>query len=284
MSVITPTQKSKKAAVKGPVGGYDFGNKRQYRRTLWNFIDQCLKSIPIKERSALILDTSDAEETFFLIARGYLARNITVVNTDRTQLAWINNRVGKSGNGRVNTRTGDVFSVMCCGDTNYDAINLDLMGPVCDGLMQGLSNLPVKAGGVVSVSVLRGRERGDYAAIMNRMAVVRREIRSTKEDIPNSIFGPLAKQAVDRSRLPDYGRLFAIAAATARAALASRPPLLQVKGRWGQYRSTAGSQTMLWYAQQFESTHRYFELYERREIDKHSVFTPRDLFPSHIPE
>lgn len=229
-----------------PATGYDFGNKKAYRRTLWNLVDTALHfKKPQSTRKVLILDTSDAEETLFLIARGYRPENITVVNRNAAELAWLTRRLHDRGINGVKTIAKDVFEVVGNNPT-FDAINLDLTSPMNIRLAEFLRGMSIVDEIVIAVSVLRGRETDVIVRELYKCSrepeFTTVEQRAQREawfqlmrscDMSN-IFGPLSDS--------DFMRLTILLAAQ-KPHQKEAGPLLRA---WGRYRSSAGSQTMMW--------------------------------------
>jgi hypothetical protein len=78
-----------------PDGGYVFGNKNQYRRQKWAFVERVLH-VPIKQRKVLLLETEEFNEVTLLLKRGYRAENLVLVNRgwDNAALkAWATRRL-----------------------------------------------------------------------------------------------------------------------------------------------------------------------------------------------
>lgn len=212
----------------GPSTGYNFGNKRQYRRNVWRFIDDNLIGVPIKDRKVLIIDTKDGLETRFLIQRGYRPSNLYVVNKNPAEVAWLTRRLREDGLQPVNTYGVDVFEAAASiakSGVKLNAIQLDLCGSETDGLLYKLGDLAVNevtsSGAVVTLTVLRGRD------VLAGPKVLWSTIPGLSTDDARII------AAVDRikgSASPDiYGCYYHIK-----------------KFCYGVYKSTAGSQTMLW--------------------------------------
>lgn len=240
--------------IKGkPKSGYDFGNKKHYRRTLWNFIDNALRfKKPIRDRKVLIIDTSEAIETLFLVERGYKPENLTVVNRNPAELAWLTRRL-RNDHAITGVRTiaDDAFEVA---DDKFDVLNLDLTGPISTRLMERLKALEVKSESVIAVSILRGRESDagfrqiyrwleklenepdDDADLTQQGAALMRSFLLGHHRCDFSDDGPSDQ---------DFIRVFSLI-----------PPLKIQESinihlldfAWGRYASTAGSQTMLWVA------------------------------------
>lgn len=255
----------------GPATGYDFGSKRHYRRTVWNFADECLARIPRRARRVLILDTAEAEETLFLVkTKGYHPANIHAVNRNPAEVAWLTRRLASSGIRGVHTHGTDAFKVLHELTPNLDAINLDLTGSVTPKLMDNLASLKLHDNLFLAVTALRGREK------------LRESDRATGIIGGNGVAGlTLGNGPV--AGIPDH--LLANAQATLLKLLPALEKNIRAKGpasdgladgmdiqrivslldaptdsihyhtkmRWGRYRSTAGNQTMLWLARHFRA-------------------------------
>ena len=227
------------------------------RRTLWNFIDGCLSdsNIPIRERTAVYLDTADAGETLFLLNRGYKPRNLHVVNRNISEVAWVQRRVTEAGYSCVNTYGSDVFDALDGISTPIHAINLDLCGPVTEKLLDKIAGQSkgrsFYLGQVIAVTVLRGREHGDIAE----------RIRLAKE---SSNLGAFERYATDISYFGDSGDAYRLG--TLLGAVKGIRTTVDGNRRfevdniaWGRYKSTAGNQSMLWIAAQIEAMNVKFD-------------------------
>jgi hypothetical protein len=227
-----------------PAGGYDFGNKRAYRRTLWNFVDNALRfKNSIKKRKVLILDTNDAEETSFLIDRGYRPNNITVVNRKQIQLDGLVQRFG------VKTICDDVFNIINNGNNDYDVINLDLTCPINLEIVGKLDNIPIYDEKIIAISILRGREldkeiREAYSNSNEALSIICDS---------NETIGTVFNEMLDEFRandwimkIDDLSQIDLIRLALLLGG--HKEDSIAMNRIWGRYKSSACSQTMLWAA------------------------------------
>lgn len=240
-----------------PETGYDFGNKKQYRRTIWNHADECMIK-PRSKRRVLIIETSECEEVLFLVSKGYRPENIHAVNRKAAELAWMTRRLrDHHGIVGVHTHAIDVFDLLEKESLidQLDAINLDLTGPVSRTLMVRLMSLKLHDEMFVSVTVLRGREYPEKG-----LSVIKSELfgedpildpalvkalKTSQEEIIEGLAALHQEidQMADQDGLPkgdDALRVGYIQAGLLRSGMR------EVNSRIGRYRSTAGSQTMLW--------------------------------------
>lgn len=240
-----------------PESGYRFGNKAQYRRELWKFADRCFIDIPTRNRKVLILETSEGEEARFLVEqKGYDSRNIHAVNRNPAELAWMTRRLRDDyGITGIHTHAGEAFEILTELIGDLDAVNLDLTAPVSKRLKEQLESIKVHDRLFLSITVLRGREQN----LRGREPVSDEELME-HEWIKDWLRGPTAKRLHDEwsncgppsgMRGHDFFRLMVMYYPFI---LQESEGLPSVGQRWSFYRSTAGTQTMLWFARFFMDT------------------------------
>jgi hypothetical protein len=151
-------------SVHGPDGGYDFGNKRQYHRTVWNAIEARLVGIPKAERHVVILESQEGGEARFLLDRGYRADQIHAVNRSAAVIATMTRSLRSDGYRDVDTHGGDVTAVLARLRDRHPihAINLDLCSnaswATIQWLRQSTTVLDTLDNVVLGVTLMRGRE------------------------------------------------------------------------------------------------------------------------------
>ena len=156
-----------------PATGYDFGNKRHYRRSVWNFLESRFPHTPLRDRTAFILDTQEGLETKFLIERGYNPDNIHVANENPAILAHMTRSITKQYGVRVNTYGCHAAEAIqkAIYKHKVESVNLDLCGPMSGELAHHLeftrTFLPQNT--AIALTMLRGRER-DLAPIFREMS------------------------------------------------------------------------------------------------------------------
>lgn len=209
--------------------GYDFGNKRQYRRIIWAEIDRRMRK-PIADRHVFILDTKEGLEVEFLIRRGYRPDHIHVCNENAAQVSVLTMKLLASGADRVNTYgvpIGKALKRIKKLGIKLDAIHADFCANLTDQLVDWLDD--IRGGSydqtVIAVNMLRGRELGLWQ--IARDSMLRRGV---KTDLAG-----------------DYARLRTVVGelSGAMGESATCCHFHPQKLRWGSYLSTSG-QTMLW--------------------------------------
>lgn len=244
---------------RGPVTGYDFGNKRQYRRTVYAFVDRCLGHRPVRERRVLLMEDVEALEVKFLLQHGYRPDNLVAVNVNAAVLATVTRHLDAAWLPRIRTMTGDVFDVAqrCrrAGET-FDVLHLDFTGPFTETMrdrLEDFRNEIVRNDSIVIVNMLRGREFDDLVRI--RTAAQRHIVSSAKEvrDVLGRPFAPSAAGLNDMSRvagtlqaLQGFVNEEAIGCHFHLAGLHPDDTNAEPSVRFGSYRT--GTQTMRWVA------------------------------------
>lgn len=243
-----------------PVGGYSFGNKKQYRRTLWHFVDDCLDR-PARHRVAVYLDTSEGLETRFLLSRGYSPENLHAVNWNPAEVAVLTKNLARDGV-RIKTHGVEAFRAIrdAAKVAPIDVINLDLCGPVSVSLMENLSALRDSLHEtMVAVTVLRGREQGEV-----RDAITQANERQSRGDVDDEVgLRMAAASAAGHASETDVVRVRAILYSIIgdwNDATGPEDLAWMESWRWGKYRSSAGSQTMLWVVGHFRTARRLREI------------------------
>lgn len=162
---------------------YDFPNKRQYRRTIYRYVDdhcpypECpnllptTRKVPIKppsERRLLYLESSQCEETKFLVRqRGYHPSQLYPVCDSPAVQAWIVMNAARDGISGLNVANGKVEDLIleyAKKGIFFDSINLDFTGclsiPICTALAK-IGRI-IKPYTIVSITILRGREEAGF--------------------------------------------------------------------------------------------------------------------------
>lgn len=204
-----------------PDGGYDFGPKRDYRRHIWGALGEVSGDVAM-------MPSIEGDEIWEAEKRGFSRPRIHVVDRNPAIVAHIQRRFPG-----VRTYGVDLLRAqdrMAEKGVSLAAANWDLCGPIGPsvwGAMQGSLGLMVP-GGMVGVTVLRGRET-----------------RTARDALKWAPFGGWWSRRVWNAWTSgerwlsdtDVSRLWSLAVAMKGHAHLERA---------GIYRSTAGSQTMLW--------------------------------------
>lgn len=208
-----------------PEAGYDFGNKRQYRRTIWaTFRKLCVGSLA--DSHALLMPSSEGDEIDVALNNGFREYNLHVVDWNPAIVAHLKRRhplintygclVSKAGE-RI-ARSGIKLSVA----------NLDLCNQISAARTVEIEtffrNEPMVDGGAAAFTILRGREQGIYRDALKRLLPGHAPQLYADGDLARFLLGACFHCPSSQS-----GKYWM--------------PLLL---RDGIYRSTAGNQTMMW--------------------------------------
>ena len=186
---------------------YDFPNKRQWRRTLYSYVDQFSQK-QRAERRLLYLESSQALETIFLVKqKGYKPGQLYPVCDSPAVQAWITTNAERAGIRGLNVKNGlveDVIRGYAEQGIFFDSINLDFTGPLSRAMFLCLAKIGVclRFRTIVSVTILRGRESNkftegvlieDKETILGEMASLQAEFQSRGI--------PLGQTPMDAARL-----------------------------------------------------------------------------------
>jgi hypothetical protein len=144
----------------GPATGYSFGNKKQYRRTIWRGIDDAIKRfVPLKSRRVLYLESSEGLETEFLLERGYNSENLFPCNKSAAQVAWATRRFKN-----VHGFGCDILVALerlNKTDRAPHIIDLDFCGCISNPIVESLTRLSqmLERPCYLNFTVLKGREQ-----------------------------------------------------------------------------------------------------------------------------
>lgn len=216
---------------RAPVGGYDFPEKRQYRRQAWNAIAGAVRTFGnIKRCHALLMPSSEATEVAVAESKGFLRRNLHAVDSSVAIAATISRKYpGIDAKGGL---VSDACKRMAGDGVRLHAANLDLCGSVGDKYLREVSDVS-RCGiwakwAVVGITALRGREDSETITHLQDIGVQAM---------------PLGKYQVRGTEYieTDLGRLGLVG-----SVLGGWAYMADLLLRFGIYRSTAGNQTMIW--------------------------------------
>jgi hypothetical protein len=238
-----------------PEGGYDFGAKKHYRRDIWSTFRKFTGTDTHSAR-ALLLPSLEGDEIDVALSKGFREENLHIVDRNPAIVATLKRRYPC-----INTYGVEIERAVrrfadeeTCGYgfageeqrdyPTFDVANLDLCANVNARTAAGISamaSLGVFDGAMVSVTMLRGREKPSlFAGIEKRGKQSDTMMRLLRACCGDHKFND-----------NDYGRLdfFHYALTTAvswdgsRLATGAR---LALPMRADIYRSAAGTQTMMW--------------------------------------
>lgn len=227
-----------------PIGGYEFGAKRHYRRNVWATIRRICQRLAIPRGSAhaLLMPSIEGTEIEVAMQAGFKEQHLHVVDRNPAIVAHLKRRFPKINAYGVELETA--CSRLAKKGVDLRVANLDFCSYVNRDVIAAVEAARACIGrankGCVAVNVLRGRERDvpmwkGFAQSFDRpewfaAGPAREAARLMRERMPDGL--------VDRSRL-----IRIAAALISRAPDKCSDPLLE---RSGIYRSAAGGQTMLW--------------------------------------
>lgn len=214
----------------GPDNGYDFGRKRQYRRHVWGFLRrQC--PAPKGRAQALLMPSIEGAEIEEALKRGFCEPNLHVVDRNPAIVAHLKRRFPK-----IHTYGVELSKAAQRMRGTVDVANLDLCSCMGDKLKNSLlgSTAALRRHSVVAVTMLRGRERRDALPFIDFMAKDKHELH---EMDAVEYIGTVEPNDRDKGR---------VALAACLLAFSEDLDYMVRVLRWGIYRSSAGSQTMLW--------------------------------------
>lgn len=178
---------------------YDFGPKRQWRRTTWNSIRDRLPTIGVRVKDAVVLYLAGEHDLDreIAISKGFKDRNLIAVDRDRKIVSSLRSggalavcgsleHVVQHWSGQVNV----VIADMCCGFTESPitiAVHM-IVNPSFEtclsvfNLMKGREKWTSGAG-----DFAKGRHRGEAIANM-AYGFVRTKINDLPEDVAKNVF------------------------------------------------------------------------------------------------
>ncbi len=220
-----------------PEDGYDFGNKRQYRRTIWNGFAQLGT-----DGHALLMPALEGDEIDEALRHGFREDHLHVVDHNPAVVATLKRRYP-----RIHTYGVDV--VRACRriakkGIDLVAANFDFCGPVSPALFQRVQRVAAMhcwaPRSRLAVTVLRGREHGTARTWLRRRLFLQTGHNFWRGSEVRAL-------AYGRPSIADRARIGAVGEALMDWGFAYDPMKMTVwLSRIGTYRSIAGNQTMLW--------------------------------------
>lgn len=237
---------------KAPKTGYDFGQKRQYRRDVWATFKRCTHG-SISDAKVALMPSLEGDEIEVAKANGFREHNIAVIDRNPAIVATIKRRFPKVATFGVDAARA-AERVAEWADGKLAAVNLDLCGgadrPLFETLIAWAQSRALADCGHVAVTVLRGRER-KWAFAEKRDLVYQgnpetfHQIQQalTPRDSMRVAFISMSLAGRNPVLLANrFGRL----SEDENMRMMARSPYIPRIVRAGTYRSTAGSQTMMW--------------------------------------
>lgn len=229
-----------------PESGYVGGTKNQYRRNVWAaFKAACgTQGWSKSQAHALLMPSAEGKEIDVALAAGFRENRLHVVDKNPAIVAHLKRRYSK-----INTYGVDIGAAaerIRRSGVRLKVANLDLCSNVswslCEDVLAGFSDAQcLDDVSYVALTVLRGRERTD---IFNPIAERPDLFLDTWDERFAHVNGALG--ATDRLRIA-YASMF-LCGKRVSISRARHSDFYVVKA--DTYKSTAGSQTMLWFVQQ----------------------------------
>jgi hypothetical protein len=184
-----------------PVGGYDFGAKRDYRRRIWSLITRDLP-VPKRDSKILFLPSKEGAEIEMALRRGFREENLFAVDKSPALVAtakWRKSFPGVRFKAGELPRAAERFKE---DGHRFDVALLDLCSNFSQPLIRALVGFGQRAdlspNALVSISAMRGRETGDLSTVLDPIGEIFR----------SSGIGVIDPQISDRDR----GRIIATTA------------------------------------------------------------------------
>lgn len=225
---------------RAPVGGYDFGQKRHYRRRIWAEFRRAFSG-SMASRVFALLPSSEGTEIDVALQAGARERNLILIDENPAIVATLKRRYP-----RVRTYGVDAARAIerIAKDVGQiDGMNLDLCGPAAAPLFHVLKTIAktkvIRDRGRVAVTMLRGRDRD-----ISRQVLVKR---ISEADSPAKRMGDQLSPR-DRIRVGSASNALAGFSKDERlcgADLLRAPYLWQIPA-CGTYASPMAKQTFLW--------------------------------------
>lgn len=203
-----------------PEGGYDFEEKKQYRRNIW----AQFKRSPYWHRNAkaIVMPSLEGSELEVVISKGLRQENLHIIDRNPAIVATLKRKYPN-----INTYGVEVAKAVGRIKEDIDFANLDLCSSLGEPLRVTLSEFgmhQVMGQGLVSITFLRGREHGSFSEIADCFA--------DRDEMRASVIA-LWLRAYSRLEHDDGTTLIL-------------PANVVFHERGETYKSTAGNQTMRW--------------------------------------
>jgi len=240
---------------RSPTTGYDFGNKRQYRRDIWATARRWTGGRSKKEMQCLLMPSIEGDEIEVALSNGFIQKNLHVVDENSAIVAHLKRRwpfIKTYG-----VELAHALNKMWYQKIKLDVVNLDLCGPVTGDLLKRLFALSsfdlLNDSAIVFVTFLRGRERPNvWSWFTESISWLKDEF---GPDPSSPLLDALAPGGTVIDRMREMSIYFALMGTDDVEKKLSMPEDL---GNYNQsarnvhiyagktYRSTAGNQTMRW--------------------------------------
>lgn len=148
---------------RGPVGGYDFGHKRQYRRTIWSTF-RSFTNVQTSESHALLMPSTEGDEIEVALANGFREDRLHVVDMNPAIVATLKRRFPLiSTYGR---RLSSALARLDLNEVRLTVANFDFTNKLSDVLAKELvlcgTSDCFQAESYVALTIMKGREDSRY--------------------------------------------------------------------------------------------------------------------------
>jgi hypothetical protein len=156
------------ATRRAPAGGYDFAEKRQYRRQIWNVFERYVPKPP-KTTQVMLMPSTEGLEIQVATEKGFRVSNMHVVDSNPAIVATLRRRYPNL-RGTYGVEIGDACIRAGLAGVRVHALNLDLTScfsrPTARTLGAAATSGALSDVALVGVTMLRGREgAGIYKAV-----------------------------------------------------------------------------------------------------------------------
>ncbi len=164
-----------------PTGGYDFGNKRQYRRTVWSQFRKFCGG-QVAEKHALLMPSSEGDEIEVALANGFRQEHLHIVDENPAIVATLK----RTRFSRIHTygvTTARAIDRIRKEGIALTCANFDFTGPILTGAQERVihaSTLPEAFAprNVLAITCLRGRD--DPTMLGMAQAMYRESLRGVR--------------------------------------------------------------------------------------------------------
>ena len=221
---------------RAPEAGYNFGNKRQYRRNVWATFRGIVREtdgLSVAETKCLLMPSAEGDEIDVALANGFRQPNLYVVDSNPAIVAHLKRRYPY-----VHTYGVDVALAaerIARSGVTLNVANLDLTGCISKPLLETVERF-VASGvlhqkSLLGITVLRGRERPEMTQSMRRLA---EELLERTDD------------SRDNQRHTALAFVIGAAGHSTEEDWKGGPRYTVIPVRRGRYASSAGTQSMSW--------------------------------------
>lgn len=154
-----------------PDGGYNYGNKKQWRRRVWASARRFLNG-HVADATVLLMPSLEGDEIEVAKSNGFRESNISILDSNPAIVARLKRKYPRVTAYGVEAKR--VFPRAAKSGAIFDVVNLDFTGCLSLELLETLSILTesraIAPRALVIVTCQRGREHGHVNALLDRMS------------------------------------------------------------------------------------------------------------------